>query len=308
MPNGRASRSAGLPMVRAVSFVRKMRGGCQSHLLWGDDGRAYVVKFINNLQLGRRALINEYIAAMMFTHLGVSAPEPALIEVDADFLCRHPEVHLTGPEMARTGVRPGIHFGSLYPGDPAVHSVYDFLPDRMLSAVYNRADFFGALVLDKWLGNADGRQAIFYRATVRRRRQHATEWVVSMIDHGHAFCGDEWRFIDSDVQGLYARQIVYGEHPMIDDFEPWLNRLSALPREVLEKSVCGLPSEWIDGDSGAIEALMKQLWKRRDRVPCLLESSLKWLQRNKRAPRPRSSPVRRDMPSVANNLIVAGLT
>lgn len=50
-------------------------------------------------------------------------------------------------------------------------AVYDFLPDALLSRVVNLQDFRGILVFDKWAGNADGRQSVFYRALVRARRQ-----------------------------------------------------------------------------------------------------------------------------------------
>ena len=51
---------------------------------------------------------------------------------------------------------------------PARIAVYDFLPDALLSQVANLEDFRAILVFDKWVGNADGRQCVFYRAMVRR--------------------------------------------------------------------------------------------------------------------------------------------
>jgi hypothetical protein len=286
----RTAVTVGLPTVRAVLFIRKMRGGCQAHLISGDDGRAYVVKFINNLQVGRRGLINEYIAALCFGYLGVNTPGAALIDIGYEFLRWNPEVHLSNHDMGPCPVTPGLHFGSLYPGDPSVHSVYDFLPDAMLRNVYNLTDFFGALVLDKWLGNADGPQAIFYRALVKGPRHPVAEWVVSMIDRAHAFGGDEWTFVESDAQGVYARRIVYGEYPTIDDFEPWLDRLSSFRKDVIEDALCGLPHEWIDRDAPAAERLIKRLWRRRDRVRGLVENTIEWLQWKGRQHPKSSSP------------------
>src|SRR5215208_1402135 len=289
MPNGaaskrRARRNTERPTVRAVSFIRKMSGGSQAHLLRGDDGRAYVVKFQNNPQLGRRALANEYVASLMFTHLGVRTPEAALIRVDGRFLEERQEVYLSGRDRASCRIAPGIHFGSVYPGDPVQHPIYEFLPDQVLMSVYNRADFFGALVLDKLLGNIDGRQTIFYRATVKRGRQLAPEWFVSMIDHGYVFGGDTWKFIDSDVQGIYARRIVYGTRPSIRDFEPWLDRLSSLTRETVEESFSRLPSEWMGDDRQAAEQLLRQVWRRRNRVAGLIQGSVGWLRQKPRLP------------------------
>ena len=47
--------------IQARRFLRRMRGGAQAHLLEADDGRWYVVKFLENPQ-HRRILVNEWIA------------------------------------------------------------------------------------------------------------------------------------------------------------------------------------------------------------------------------------------------------
>ena len=151
--------------LTAVRHIRKMRGGAQAHLLEADDGHWYVVKFRNNPQ-HRRVLINELLAAALLDYLSVSAPQTALLRVTPEFLGANPDVCLTLGSR-RIEVAPGWHFGSRYPGDPSRIAVYDFLPDALLTAVANLEDFRAILVFDKWVGNADGRQAVFHRAMVR---------------------------------------------------------------------------------------------------------------------------------------------
>ena len=46
--------------------------------------------------------------------------------------------------------------------------VYDFLPDTLLDKVVNANEFLGVLAFDKWMGNADARQSIFFRARLRQ--------------------------------------------------------------------------------------------------------------------------------------------
>src|SRR4051812_9050798 len=191
--------------LTAIRHIRKMRGGAQSHLLEADDGHCYVVKFRNNPQ-HRRVLINELVSSVLLEYLRISAPATALLRVTSEFLSDHPDVHLT-LGARRLDVEPGWHFGSQYPGDPARTAVYDFLPDALLPSVVNLEDFRGILVFDKWAGNADGRQCIFYRASVRVGRGAAKSgFVARMIDHGYAFNGPHWDFPDSPLQGLYARR------------------------------------------------------------------------------------------------------
>ena len=41
--------------------------------------------------------------------------------------------------------------------------VVDYLPEEQLAEVKNLGEFAGILALDKWTGNANGRQAVFAR-------------------------------------------------------------------------------------------------------------------------------------------------
>ncbi len=257
--------------LTAVRHLRKMRGGAQSHLLEADDGHAYVVKFRNNPQ-HRRILINELLASVFFDYLKISAPETALLHVGANFLAANPEVHLV-LGTRRIEVEPGWQFGSRYPGDPARLAVYDFLPDALLPSVVNLDEFCGVLVFDKWAGNADGRQSIFYRASVRLGRGEARPgFVARMIDHGFAFNGPHWDFPESPLQGLYARRIVYERVRSLDAFQPWLDQLRHLPEEVFDRAWKRVPSDWIAGEEDALEQLLERLYERRQRIPELIEA------------------------------------
>lgn len=249
-----------------------MRGGAQAHLLEADDGHWYVVKFRNNPQ-HRRVLVNELIAAAFLDYLRIAAPETAVVEVGAAFLAANPEVHIS-MGTRRVEIEPGWHFGSRYPGDPARTAVYDFLPDALLPSVVNLEDFRAILVFDKWVGNADGRQSVFYRAMVRRAATAAAGsrpgFVARMIDHGYAFNGPNWDFPESPLQGLYARRVVYEPVRSLDDFQPWLDQVMSFPEEVIDRAWKRIPPDWITGDEDALEELLERLFERRKRVPDLI--------------------------------------
>src|SRR5689334_20207975 len=199
--------------VNARRLIRKMRGGAQSHLLECDDGRFYVVKFVNNPQ-HRRILVNEWVASAFLQFLHISAPDVAFVNLNAEFLKANPDVYLQ-LGTHRLEVEPGWHFGSGYPGDPSKMTVYDFIPDTLLEKVVNLEEFLGVLAFDKWMGNADARQSIFFRARVKDRPRPCSEhplrlgFVAHMMDHGYVFEGPHWTFADSPLQGLYFRPIVY---------------------------------------------------------------------------------------------------
>jgi hypothetical protein len=260
--------------VHARRLIRKMRGGAQAHLLECDDGHFYVVKFRNNPQ-HRRILVNEWIASAFLNYLQISTPETAIVNLPADFLAGNSEIHIQLGSR-RQPIEPGWHFGSRYPGDPAKVVVYDFIPDLLLDKVVNRREFLGALVFDKWIGNADARQSIFFRARLEQRVPDSRQkqgFVAHMMDHGYVFDGPHWTFTDSPLQGLYFRPSVYVQVRSFDDFEPWLGQVIHFPEEIVDQALKQIPPEWLEGDEAALENMLTKLLSRRKRVPDLIRSS-----------------------------------
>src|ERR1700730_6074064 len=246
-------------------MIRKMRGGAEAHLLETNDG-FYVVKFLGNPQ-HRRILVNEWISSVILHYLQIASPEVALVEITADFLRANPDVtlHLGTRQIP---VEPGWHFGSRYPGDPAVTAVYDYVPDALLAQVDNLSDFAACLVFDKWMANADGRQSVFFRARLKDSRKMG--FVALMIDHGFVFNGPHWDFPDSPVQGLYARPSVYEGVRSLESFQPWLDRVMHFPVNVIDQVLRQIPPQWIAGEEDQLEKLLERLMRRCRRVPDLI--------------------------------------
>lgn len=256
--------------VRARRHVRKMRGGAQAHLLECADGNFYVVKYLSNPQ-HRRILPNEWIASVILKYLQIAAPETAIIDIPAGFSEEFPEASM------QLGTRvvppePGWHFGSRFPGDPARMATYDYMPDQLLSQTHNLSDFLGALAFDKWAGNADSRQSVFFRAQISEwlpaAEAHPRKmgFVALMIDHGYIFNGPHWEFINSPVQGLYTRKLVYNGVRSLEQFQPWLDRITHFPEEVLDEALRQIPPAWIAGEEEQLEKILETLLRRRKRV------------------------------------------
>jgi hypothetical protein len=133
---------------------------------------------------------------------GCRLPRVEVIEV-SDWLIEHTEglrIELGGSKIP---CRSGKELGSLYVGCESPTMTFDYLPRELLQKVANASDFPRVLVLDKWTGNSDGRQAIFFRKTLRSQRHHAT-----FIDQGYCFNASEWSFADCPFRGV-TRTIVY---------------------------------------------------------------------------------------------------
>lgn len=264
--------------ITALRHIRRMRGGAQAHLLEADDGHFYVVKFRNNPQ-HPRVLVNELLSAVFLDYLQIAAPAGAVIQITASFVDANPtmQMQVGGREIP---VEPGWHFASRYPGDPALATVYDFLPDALLARVANLEDFRAILVFDKWTGNADGRQSVFFRAMVRHAGgdpeggpQARPVFVARMIDHGYAFNGPHWDFPESPIQGLYMRSLVYEAVRSLDDFQPWLDQVVNFPETVVDRAWKRIPADWIADEEDALEGLLEELLRRRTRLPDLISAS-----------------------------------
>ncbi len=222
------------------------------------DGHFYVVKFRNNPQ-HLRVLTNEMLATRLAERAGLPVPGTAVVEV-GEWLVEHtPELHI---QLAHNSIRcqAGLQFGSRYVVDPIEGQVFDYIPVEMLDRVRNLEAFAGMLVMDKWTGNANGRQAAFWRK-LREKKYTAT-----FIDQGYCFNAGEWTFPDYPLRGVYARNEVYAGVRGWESFEPWLTRIEKMEQDVLWDLAGELPPEWYGGEWDELEKLVRTLIVRRERV------------------------------------------
>ncbi len=266
--------------VVARQHIKRMRGGANAQSVLADDDCYYVVKFRNNPQ-HQRILVNELICSVMLKYLQLPTPEWEIVQVPKQLIDETPELAM---EVGRRKLRcePGLHFGSQYPGDPARRAVYDYVPLSILRLVLNADTFCGMVAFDKWVSNADGRQAIFFRDRAKhwlrvgdqidRISPRSLVYVVNMIDHGFAFNAQNWEFSDSSEIGLYSRSEVYSGVSGYHSFEPWLDLIRHCPLDVFDDAYKKTPPEWHGGDWDGIESLLERLYQRRVRVPELVRA------------------------------------
>lgn len=244
----------------AVQHIRKMRGGSQAHLLRASDDAFYVTKFQNNPQ-DIRVLANEMFATHLGQWLGLPVPKVEIIEVSDWLISYTPDLHV------ETGISPvpcssGLQLGSRYPDLES--QVFDYLPETMLARVRNLGDFARVLVLDKWTGNADGRQAIFIKKA-RGRRYSAV-----FIDQGYCFNAGEWTFTDSPLRGVFSRNCVYAGVTGWEAFEPAISRAEEADIGDIWRCAQPIPSEWYRHEHDALQQMVEALHARRTRIRDLI--------------------------------------
>ena len=251
--------------VLAVQAIRRMRGGAQSQLMLGADGKLWVVKFQNNPQY-LRVLANELIATRLAQTAGLTVPSSDVVEVTEWLIANTADMHVEMPRGQREKYRAGLQFGSQFVGGLMPGQVVDYLPEQQLDEVRNLQEFAGMLALDKWTGNCNGRQAVFDRKP-RERKYRAT-----FIDQGYCFNAGEWTFPDTPLRGVYARNQVYAGVTGWMSFEPWLSRMETMEAETLWAIAEIVPPEWYGGDTAVIERLTEQMLVRRGRLRELIGS------------------------------------
>ncbi len=227
-----------------------------------DDGHYYVVKFRNNPQ-HLRVLANEFLATRLAEVLGLPVPAAEVVEVE-EWLVRHtPELNI---QLAGNTIpcQAGLQFGSSYAVNPLEGQVFDYLPMEMLDRVRNVGAFAGILTVDKWTGNANGRQAAFWRKSRERN------YTASFIDQGYCFNAGEWNFPDNPLRGVYARNEVYAGVTGWQSFEPWLSNIESMDSENIWRVAEEIPPEWYCGEWDALERLTQALIERRTLVRNLI--------------------------------------
>ena len=248
-----------------MQAIRRLRGGAQSQLMLGADGKLWVVKFQNNPQ-HLRVLANELIATRLAQAVGLTVPATDVVEVTEWLIANTPDMRFELAHGQAEKCSAGLQFGSQFIGGLMPGQVVDYLPEPQLNEVRNLPEFAGMLALDKWAGNCNGRQAVFDRKP-RERKYRAT-----FIDQGHCFNAGEWTFPDSPLRGVYARNRVYAGVTGWKSFEPWLSRMETMEADKLWTIAEIVPPEWYGGDSSAIEQLMEKMLLRRSRLRELIGS------------------------------------
>jgi hypothetical protein len=252
-----------------------MRGGAQGQMMLGADGNIYVVKFQNNPQ-HTRVLANEWLGTRLAGAIGLAVPQTDVVEVSSWLIEKTAELEIDFGRR-RERCMAGLQFGSRFAGGLMPGQVADYLAEEQLREIRNLNEFAGILAIDKWTGNANGRQAVFARKQ-RERRYRAV-----FIDFGYCFHAGEWRFEDAPLRGVYYRNDVYRDITGWEAFEPWLSRIESLAEETVWAIANDIPPEWYGGDVSELESLIEKLLARRTRIRELIDG----FRRSDRRPFPK---------------------
>jgi hypothetical protein len=278
-PTSRGGRGEGVreriaptvePVGKITGFISRLAGGSQAQLVKADNGKYYVVKFIDNPQ-GPRIPINELIAGRIMHALGLRTPFPVVLDYAGDLDLHYPVYNKPGGDK----ISRGSGIATEYVVEPR-QKVYENDASEQdpgfLDKVNNLGEFVKALVVDKWLGNADSRQVVFHKD------QNGEGYVVTLIDNAFSFGASQWEFgEDSDniYDGLYYRTRVYRDVQSMDDFAPMIAKIRKLDPEFIRETFRQIPPEYVRHASEADRmALAEELIRRRARIESMIKATI----------------------------------
>jgi hypothetical protein len=251
-----------------------MKGGSQPFLIEASDGRAYVTKTTATPQ-HIRSLASEWVCSALLNVLGINCPKCAVVHMGVEFLRENPDVYIEGTDAKRP-VEPGLHFGSLHPGQVEHDATYDWIPGRLHKLVLNPSDFLGMFVFDNWVMQSDRRQVIYTRERIGSARQTARNKGLRayMIDHGMAFGGITWRFNSSIPASIVVTREAFRGVTGLSDLDPWLTAIEQFPEDHLRAAASSVPASWIQDNRALLDGVIEQLLKRRANIRKLVRATV----------------------------------
>lgn len=242
----------------ATHFVRVLPGRSRPHLFRADDGRLYVVKFANNPQHGW-VLAHEWIGGHLGRLCGLPVPMPTIIDVPRELVDRH------GLTTRPNGLGEPCESGPCF-GSPVARGVVA-TGHRPKWPIMNTVDLAGMLVFDQWTCNCDVRQILFLR------RPGELAGRVTMIDQGECLGGEEHRFPDSPLRGIYHDPAVYELEELASHCKLWVAKLQAIQIDWLLPLLWAMPDSWCPIPT-TISATLNRLETRKRRLPDLVRTCL----------------------------------
>jgi hypothetical protein len=197
--------------------------------------------------------------------LGLPMAPVEIIDVPEGFVAQTPDLSI---DLGGSNLRcsSGKQFASRYVCDPCKSVVVDYLPQAMLERLVNRHDFARVLVLDKWTGNADGRQAVF------SKHRKSTKFKATFVDQGYCFNAGEWTFPDSPLRGVYSRNDVYASVSGWNAFEPALTCAEEMDIQAIAECAADIPKAWYECDGDGLNRLIEEMFRRRSRIRDLISA------------------------------------
>ncbi|MFJ5716388.1 HipA family kinase [Neobacillus sp. NPDC093127] len=247
-------------MIEPLTYLRKLEGKSNAHLITFSDGKDYVVKYF---QPGfEKSLPNEWVGYGLGRYLGLPIPFAKIIEIPPEFSAQVPE--LSEMSLAQH------QFASLY-----IPNCLDGHQVSNVSQIINHQTLAGIILLDYWLCNRDRT-----RKNILLREETANSYRLAIIDQAEIFGSYSWN--QFDLETLPTELLKSTTHQImasfIEDetqFIEQLELIQTIPILLIEEIVEVIPDDW-NVSKDEKKAMVTALVTRRKRIlPDLMNKFIK---------------------------------
>jgi hypothetical protein len=216
-------------MIKPISYVKKLEGKSNTHLITFDDGNDYAVKFF--LPGFEKSLPNEWVAYCLARYLQLPIPFAQIVEIPPEFFTEIPNfIESTSKSQFASRYIPGCLNG---------HEV------SHIKKIVNEEQLASIILFDHWLSNGDRtRKNILLKQQLEADTYHL--WIID-----HAECFGSYNWTEEEVEDLPVKILKSATHRLMvqfvkDDsaFYEALEVIQTLPNFLIEEIISVIPEDW----------------------------------------------------------------
>lgn len=242
-------------MIKPVSYVKRLEGKSNTHLIKFDDGHQYAVKYF--IQEFEKSLPNEWVAYCLARYLQLPIPYAQIVEIPAEFSAQI-------PDFIESASR--YQFASMY-----IPDCYNGHEVTQIKNIVNAHQLASIVLFDYWLSNSDRTKKNILLKEAGNETYHL--WIID-----HAECFGSYNWTGDQVEDLPVKIIKSATHRLMaqfvkneSEFYEAIKVIQMIPNFLIEQIVSIIPDDWkVSGEEK--EILSQYLIRRRKK---LLPSSLK---------------------------------
>ncbi|SHP66195.1 Phosphatidylinositol 3-and 4-kinase [Mycobacteroides abscessus subsp. abscessus] len=215
-------------MIKPVSYVKRLEGKSNTHLIKFDDGHEYAVKyFIPGFE---KSLPNEWVAYCLARYLQLPIPHAQIIEMPSEFST---EI----PDFIESDSR--YQFASRY-----IPDCYNGHEVTQIKKIVNEQQLASIILFDYWLSNRDRTKKNILLKEVGDEAYHL--WIID-----HAECFGSYNWTGEQVEDLPVKILRSATHRLMaqfvgreSDFYEALKVIQTIPNFLIEEIVSIIPDDW----------------------------------------------------------------
>ncbi|PGS50370.1 HipA family kinase [Bacillus sp. AFS041924] len=253
-------------MIEPISYIKKLEGKSNAHLITFSDGRDYVVKYFRSGF--EKTLPNEWVAYCIARFLDLPVPYAQIVSIPEEFSRTIPDLELEEIQLSR------FQFASLYvPETLNGHQV------STVPSIVNKDQLAGIILFDYWLCNGDRT-----RKNILLREESLDQFKLWIIDHAEAFGSYSW--LVTELETLPQKIMKSATHQFMslfieseEKFNEQLEIIQRFPVLLMEEIVELTPDDWLLSKDDK-KAIVGRLVNRRKKIlPYLKHKFVKTIYR-----------------------------